>query len=39
MYTVEPALKDQPTGHKKYGFSRQVVFHGRFDCIEIWDFC
>ncbi len=34
-YTVEPVLKDQPIGHKKYGLSRQVVFGDRFIYTEM----
>ena len=33
--TVEPALKDLPIDHKKYGLTRQVVFGGRYNYMYI----
>ncbi len=35
--TVEPALKDHPTGHENI-LSRQVVFGDRFIYTEMYDF-
>ncbi len=35
--TVEPVLKNYPSGHKKCGLSRQVAFGDWFSYIEIQD--
>ena len=36
VYTVEPVLKDHPTGHKKCDLSTQVFSVDRFSYIEMY---